>query len=125
MVEFKKKKEKILYIDDEVEACKTIVEFFGLRGFEVLVSFDGNNGYTLITQEKPSVIIMDLKIAGMSGIDLLEKLLGERMRIPVVVVTAYQEAMAEIKERGLAVNRYFTKPYDLKSLYEAVNELIG
>jgi len=119
------RKTKLLYIDDEVDACQTIVEFFGLRGFDVLVAFDGENGYALIKKENPQIIVMDLKIAGTSGIDLLERLLSEQIRIPVIVVSAYQEAMSDIRERGLVVNKYFSKPYDLTSLYNAVRDMVA
>ena len=44
----RKPKRKIVYIDDEVEACKTIVEFFSLRGFDVNVAFDAESGYELL-----------------------------------------------------------------------------
>ncbi|MFC1590827.1 response regulator [Candidatus Omnitrophota bacterium] len=116
-------KTKIIYIDDEVEACKTIAEFFSLRGFDVHITFDGDSGYSMIKKEQPHLVILDLKIAGTSGIDLLQKLVDERVQVPVIVVTAYQEAMAEIRERGLMVNKYLTKPYNLTSLYDAVLEL--
>ncbi len=117
-------KGRIVYIDDEVEACKTIVEFFTLRGYDVNVAFDAEAGHDLIKGTNPNIIIMDLKIAGVSGIDLLERLSKEKIDIPVIVVTAFQEAITELQERELMVDKFFTKPYSLDDLHNVVKELL-
>jgi len=117
-------KKRIIYIDDEVEACKTIVEFFTLRGYDVNVAFDAEAGYNLVKNTEPNIIIMDLKIAGVSGIDLLERLSKEKTNIPVIVVTAFQEAIIELQERELVVDKFFTKPYSLEDLHNVVKELL-
>ena len=120
----KKIKGKIVYIDDEVEACKTIVEFFTLRSYGVNVAFDAEVGHDLIREMNPNIIIIDLKIAGVSGIDLLERLRNEKIDIPVIVVTAFHEAMTELQERELMVDKVFTKPYSLEDLHNVVRELL-
>jgi DNA-binding response OmpR family regulator len=120
----KKSKGRIVYIDDEVDACETIVEFFNLRGFETLVAFDALSGYDLIKSANPDLVIVDLKMAGVSGVDLLQRLRDENLRMPVIVVTAFQEAIAEVRNRGLAVDRIFTKPYSLADLHDVVKGLV-
>ncbi len=119
-----KTKGLILYIDDEVEACRTIAEFLTLRGFDVTIAFDGESGYDIVKRTKPSLIIMDLKIAGVSGIDLIQRLKDEHIETPVIVVTAYEEAISEIDEKGLMIHKYFTKPYKLVDLYNIVKEIL-
>jgi len=120
----KKSNGKIVYIDDEVEACKTIVEFFTLRGFDVDVAFDAQSGYSFIKDTHPNLVIMDLKMAGVSGADLLQRLRDEEVRIPVIVVTAFQEALSDLRERGLVVDKFFIKPYSLEDLHGVVKEFL-
>ncbi len=116
---------RIIYIDDEVEACGTIMEFFTLRGYDVEVAFDAQSGYGFIKDTHPDLIIMDLKMAGVSGADLLQRLRDEKVRIPVIVVTAFQEALSELRERRLAVDKFFIKPYSLEDLHSVVDDLVG
>ena len=120
----RKSKGRIIYIDDEVEACKTISEFFTLRDYEVVVAFTAEAGYDLIKFIDPNIVIMDLKIAGVSGIDLLERLAGDNLETPIIVVTAYQEAISEVNEKELHVDKFFTKPYSLEDLHNTVKELL-
>lgn len=115
----------IVYIDDEVEACETIMEFFTLRGFNVLVAFNGEAGHELVRDARPDIVIMDLKIAGTSGIDLIQRFSEEKISVPIIVVTAFQEAASELQKRKLVVERYFTKPYSLVDLHAVVRELLG
>ena len=67
---------------------------------------------------------MDLKIAGVSGIDLLQRLRDEKSTCPVIVVTAFQEAISEVRQRELVVDKFFTKPYSLADLHNVVKELL-
>lgn len=117
-------KGKIMYIEDEVDACRTMVEFLNLRGFAVIVSFSAEEAYNFLKKWEPDLILLDLKLIGQSGIDFIERIQKEGIETPVVVVTAYPKKIAEIEMKGLKIYGYYEKPYSYADLYRTIKEIL-
>jgi len=119
-----KPKGKILYIEDEVDACRTMIEFLNPRGFSVIISFTAEEAYGLLKKWNPDIILIDLKLIGASGIDFVDKIQSEGIKIPVVVITAYPKKISEIETRKLAIRGYYEKPYSYAELYKTIKEIL-
>ncbi|HUZ68481.1 MAG TPA: response regulator [Candidatus Saccharimonadales bacterium] len=92
---------RVLLIEDDVDAA----EMYRLRlvadGYRVVVAHDGVEGLRLAADEAPDFIYLDLRLPGLDGFEVLERLRGEAatMHIPVIILTNYGEP--ELRERGL------------------------
>lgn len=115
----------VMIIEDEPDAAELFAEMMRLNGYRVLKTYSGTPAMTLIAQQKPDVIILDIMMPDVSGLDVLRNIRKnpELAALPVVVVSAKATA-ADIRaglDAGATV--YLTKPVsyvDLKNAVEGV-----
>jgi signal transduction histidine kinase/ActR/RegA family two-component response regulator len=118
----------ILYVEDNPANLRLVQEIVRFRpDLRLLSAPDGHAGLALARRYLPRIILMDLNLPGMSGIDVLEQLRAnpQTAHIPVIALTA--NAMARDIERGQAAgfNRYLTKPIDIDKFTEAINSTLA
>jgi CheY-like chemotaxis protein len=101
----------LVAIDDEVEFTKTIQQFFSARGYEVHVALTGTTGLELIDIHRPSVVLVDLKLPGMNGDELLQQVRKSYPQTKVIVITAYNDG-GKTRDRLLDLGAFahFDKP---------------
>ena len=112
----------LVAIDDEVEFTKTLQEFFGARGYEVHVALTGTSGLELVQAHRPRVVLVDLKLPGMDGDELLQRVRREHPATRVIVITAYNDG-GKTRDRLMALGAfaYFDKPLSsLRDLADTV-----
>ena len=117
---------KLVAIDDEVEFTKTIDQFFSARGYEVHVALTGTSGLELVDYHQPQVVLVDLKLPGMDGDELLQHVRRAHPDIKVIVITAYNDG-GKTRERLLSLGAFahFDKPLSsLRDLAEAVKRAL-
>jgi len=117
-------KGKILYIEDEVDACRTLIEFLNPRGFAVIVSFTAEEAYGLLKRWSPNLILIDLKLIGQNGVDFIERIQNEGIETPILVLTAYPKKVADIELRGLKIYGFYEKPYSYADLYKTIRAIL-
>ena len=117
---------KLLAIDDESEFTKLIQSYFTPRGFEVLVAHDGDRGLTLAKKEQPDVCLIDLKMPGLRGDEVLRQILIHKPDAKCIMITASEgegKIRSQLKEMGAYV--CFDKPLSsLKELEIKIKEAI-
>jgi DNA-binding response OmpR family regulator len=109
----------ILCIDDDRETAGLIAEELVDRGFAVTVVHNGQAGLTAILRDKPDLVLSDVTMPGVSGFDVLERLLaqGPGMRdMPFIFLTALTDRDHELRGRRLGADDYVTKPIDFDIL---------
>ena len=119
-----KEKPRIVAIDDEVEFSNMLKEYFELRGYEIEVASKGVQGIELINSTKPDVVILDLKMPGVSGEEVLGLLKSRQPKAKVIFVSAFDDA-GKTSSRLLrsGAYAYLDKPVSsLKTLEEIVNK---
>jgi two-component system response regulator (stage 0 sporulation protein F) len=117
---------KLVAIDDEVEFTKTIDQFFSARGYEVHVALTGTSGLELVDYHQPQVVLVDLKLPGMDGDELLGRVRQRHPATKVIVITAYNDG-GKTRERLLAMGAFahFDKPLtSLRDLAQAVHRAV-
>ena len=116
----------VMVIEDEPDAADLFAEMMRLNGFRVLKTYSGTPAMALIAQEKPDLIILDIMMPGVSGLEVLHYLRGhpDFCTIPVVVVSARATSadIAEGMQAGASV--YLTKPVSYSDLKDAVDGLV-
>lgn len=111
----------ILLIEDDVGFLDFLEKFFKRQNLEVFTATNGEEGLTLLSEKKPSVVLLDMKLGvGMTGMEVLRLAKQLKLNIPIVVVTAIEnENVAELA-KGLGAAGYLTKPFQSKDLEEVV-----
>jgi CheY-like chemotaxis protein len=103
---------KILVVDDEPEMRDTLREILANEEYDVVTAADGREARAAIYREAPDLILSDILMPGISGLELLQKVRGDlsTRHIPVVFVTAVQGAEAELQAFNLGADDYLAKP---------------
>lgn len=113
-------RDKVLCIEDDGETAAMIAEELTDRGFEVAVAHSGEEGLLAILQKTPDIVLCDVRMPGMSGYEVLDRLkeFAPRLgRIPFVFVTALIDRDDELNGRRLGADDYVTKPIDFDRLF--------
>lgn len=102
---------KIVLVDDNGSLQKVYAEGLQLRGFEVSVAGDYGNAMMLIQRTKPDIVLLDLLMPGVNGMDVLRALKADEQTkdIPVIVLTNINDAYFEHQTRELGVKGYYIK----------------
>ena len=106
---------RIVAIDDEVEFTKTIDQFFSARGYEVHVALTGTSGVELIDYHRPDVVLVDLKLPGMDGDEVLKHIRRTHPETKVIVITAYNDG-GKTRDRLLSLGAFAHFDKSLSSL---------
>lgn len=118
---------KLVAIDDEMEFTKTIDQFFTARGFEVHVALTGTSGLELVDYYQPDVVLVDLKLPGMDGDEILQRIRQTHPKIKVIVITAYNDG-GKTRDRLLSLGAFahFDKPVSsLRDLASTVKNALA
>jgi putative two-component system response regulator len=111
-----------LTIDDEETIRRSIRVFFEDSGFEVLEAADGQTGVALFRGRMPDIVLVDLRMPGMGGLEVIETLLAESPETPVVVLSGTGVVADAIEAIRRGAWDFVTKPiYDLAELEHVVN----
>lgn len=114
--------EKVLLVDDEEEFTETLAERMRTRGMEVSTTNSGADALQLVDDEDFDVVVLDLKMPGIDGIEALKRIKRRRPDIQVVLLTGHatiEKGVEAIKEGAL---EFLEKPIDLSSLTEAIHK---
>lgn len=113
---------KILVVDDEEDLCRLLTESLRREGFQAAAASSGREALALVEQEPPDLIILDLVMPEMDGIETLRRLRERGVRAKVVVLTAYGTAQQTREAMALGVREFIGKPFDLDRLMRIVAE---
>jgi len=122
-----KRMPKILVIDDEPNIQKLAKANLTARGFQVLVAADGEEGVRLAQLERPNLILLDLRLPGMSGWDVLMILKTDRklQKIPVIIMTATVPRDGKQEFPSMRTAGYLVKPFSVDELLHQVKQALG
>ena len=106
---------RVLIIDDEVPFIRALAVSLRARGYQVDVADSGERGLDTVAQTEPDVIILDLGLPGISGLDVLRQLRAAS-RVPVIVLSARQAEPTKVEALDLGADDYVTKPFGFEEL---------
>ena len=109
-------KGRIVVIDDEVNAAAALETLLREDGYEVAKANDGRSGLLLIEKQEPDVVLTDLRMPEMDGIELLTRIKQIRPETMVVLMTAYGTVKTAVKAMKLGAEDYLPKPIDVEEL---------
>ena len=113
---------QILIIDDTHDLRELLKVFFEAKGYEVLEASSGKAGLEIISAKKPSLVITDIIMPDMNGIDVIKEVRRKNKRLPVIAMSGYQDELGQVERLG--VNATFIKPPNLEEMGHLVNLLV-
>src|SRR5438067_308085 len=108
--------EKVLIVDDEEPARTGVAELVGSWGYRTEMAKDGLEALDKVIAWSPSIVVTDLAMPRMDGMELIQRLAEQPQELKVVVVTANTEIAAAVEAMKLGAYDYITKPLDFKRL---------
>jgi two-component system phosphate regulon response regulator PhoB len=116
---------RILIIEDERPLVKTLTYNFEREGYECIVAYDGQEGLRKAQTLLPDVIILDLMLPTMDGLEVCKQLrAGERTRdLPILMLTAKAEETDQVVGFSMGADDYVTKPFSIRVLLKRVQAL--
>ncbi len=115
---------RILVVDDEEVVRNILQRILKEAGYDATVATDGEHAIDILYQEEHEVVLLDIKMPGMTGIEVLGKLTAEWPNICVIMVTAVVDAQTAVKAMKLGALDYITKPFDREDVVQKVREAI-
>lgn len=108
-------KQKVLVIDDEENVCDLIKLYFDKSGFEVSACGDGIEGMDRIKSEKPDMVILDLMLPGMDGLEVCKEI-RRSSNIPLIMLSARVDEVDRVLGLEMGADDYVTKPFSPREL---------
>jgi two-component system, OmpR family, alkaline phosphatase synthesis response regulator PhoP len=117
---------KILVADDEIHIVQVVAMKLRNNGFEAITADNGLDAYKLCCEEKPSMVITDYQMPGMTGIELIEKIRTTAgiENTPVIVLTARGFAIDGREQERLNISEFLSKPFSPKELLGRVEGIL-
>jgi two-component system cell cycle response regulator DivK len=117
---------KVLIVEDNDLNLKLFHDLLMIQNYEVIMSRDGVGVTALVLKEKPNLILMDIQLNGVSGIELIKELKKNpnTLKIPVIAITAYAMKNEVAKISASGCDMYLSKPVSIDNFFEAVDKCI-
>jgi DNA-binding response OmpR family regulator len=106
----------VLVVDDELEMRKLVTEHRQDKGYEVLEAADGEEALARLPEYQPHMVLLDLMMRGIGGMETLRRIKAMQPEICVIMVTAIEEIESAQTALGLGASDYVTKPFSLQYL---------
>jgi len=114
---------RILVVDDEVQIVRVLRGYLEKAGFAVLTANDGREGLRLARQERPDLVILDLMLPGMDGLDVC-RALRKDAELPIIMLTARVEETDRLIGLELGADDYVTKPFSPREVVARVRAVL-
>ena len=116
---------KILIVDDQFGIRILLNEVFQKEGYKTVQAANGVQALEIAEKEKPDLVLLDMKIPGMDGIEILKRMKERTKDIKVIIMTAYGELDMIQEAKDLGALTHFAKPFDIDDLRTAVKQYIA
>jgi DNA-binding response OmpR family regulator len=116
------KREKVLLVDDEIEFVDALSERLSTRNFTTSVAYSGEEALENISKIQPDVMILDLKMPGIDGIEVLRKVKAEHPETEVIILTGHGSDIEKRIALELGAFAYLEKPVDINVLSETMKK---
>jgi two-component system copper resistance phosphate regulon response regulator CusR len=115
---------EILVIEDEKRAAQLIKKGLEEQGFDVQVTYDGLSGKNLALSHSFDLLVIDILLPGLSGLDVCKQVRSLRPQLPIIMLTALGTTDDKVEGFDAGANDYLVKPFDFRELYARIRALI-
>jgi two-component system alkaline phosphatase synthesis response regulator PhoP len=115
---------KILIVEDEPNMVAGLRDNFEFEGYEVLSAYDGSEGLDKALATSPDLVLLDVMMPKMSGLDVCKQLKAKRPSIPIIMLTARGQEIDKVVGLELGADDYVTKPFSIRELVARVKAVL-
>lgn len=115
---------KFLIVDDEPDVVSQVGELFTLRNYAVVTATSGTKALEQMKKEKPNIVILDIRMPDINGIDVLKEIKKTYPKTRVIMLTGIEDDVTKNMAMELGASGYLTKPYSYSELIEMARKLI-
>ncbi|MEW6088341.1 MAG: response regulator [bacterium] len=128
---------RIFIIDDDKELCEEITEILSGEGYSVNAAYDGLKGKKIIENGNYDLLILDIKLPGLNGFEVLKSIRGKNIKIKIIIISGRPKNTSLMDENKIQKKIYIdeettlkladaviSKPFDIKIMLEKVRELL-
>ena len=116
---------QILVVDDDPKVCKSLVDYFGGKEYKLHTSSDGESAVSAVEQLKPDLVILDMNLPGISGMEVLKRIKKTDEELPVIIITGQISAERAIDSMKEGAYEFITKPFTLEKLSLVVDKILS
>lgn len=117
-------KKKVLIVDDQNGIRVLLMEVFNSEGYITYQAPNGKVALEIVHEETPDIVLLDMKIPGMDGLEILKQIKQMKPDMNVIMMTAYGELDMIKEATELGARMHFTKPFDIDEMRIAVNKTL-
>ena len=114
---------RVLVVDDELFVGELLKEYLAIIGYEVAAVSNGRDALSFIQQSPPHIVILDIRMPGMGGMEVLKSIKEKHSNINVIMLSAYGDPETVNEALRLGADHYLQKPMNLKHLVETLKSL--
>ncbi|WP_062108427.1 response regulator [Bacillus niameyensis] len=118
-------KGKLLIVDDQFGIRTLLNEIFQKEGFQIFQAANGPQALSIVKEHDPDLVLLDMRIPGMDGPEILKRMKQINEHIRVIIMTAYGEHEMIEASKELGILGQFTKPFDIQEVRETVKKYIS
>ena len=116
---------KLLVIDDEYQNVRLIESALEQQGLEILTTTDPETGLALFQEQRPEIVLLDLMMPKVSGMELLEQMIASDPATEVILMTGHYTTDSAVEAIRKGAADYLTKPLDISALGDRIYKLIN
>ena len=115
---------RVLVVEDDPSIRQGLITNLDNEGYEVLSTADGADGYRMVQDQCPDLVVLDLMLPGLSGYELCKKLRDEGSNVPIIMLTARGEESDRVLGLDLGADDYVTKPFSVRELMARIRAVL-
>lgn len=116
---------KVLLVDDEEQFVTTLAERLQLREIQALTATDGESALSIMETETPQVVVLDVKMPGMGGLEVLRRIKARYPAVAVILLTGHGSTKIGIEGMDLGAFDYLMKPLNINVLVQKIRAAAG
>ncbi len=115
---------KVLIVEDDEAMGVALRDGFQFEGYEVALARDGESGLRMAASERPDLIVLDLMLPKLSGLDVCRKIRAEGLAVPIIMLTARGQEIDKVLGLKMGADDYVTKPFGFMELFARVEAVL-
>jgi len=115
----------ILVVDDQPSMCWILTKILSREGYQVKTTATGSSALAIVETDEVHAAIVDYRLPDMTGIELFQRMMKKRRRIPAVLITSYGSPELRDAALNVGMRAYFDKPLDVRKFLGELKEILG
>ncbi|RJP29964.1 MAG: response regulator [Candidatus Omnitrophota bacterium] len=115
---------KILVVDDEKELAESMIDLLEFEGYTTVLAGTGEDALESIAHSLPDLVVLDIKLPGIDGIEVLRRLKQEHPALPVIIVSASSQKGTREQAQDFGADGVLLKPFDQDELLQLIKTLV-